>query len=82
MKGDYVGMNDKGEKVIIKVYGGDIDIEGVVVVDVNDKLQLGSVEVFFDLMVMFRQMVCDGEMGVIKEVGMIEQIKILNIFVC
>ncbi|VBB86324.1 Putative protein of unknown function [Podospora comata] len=72
MKGDYVGTNDKGEKVTIKAHGGNIDIEGVAVADVNDKLQLGSVEVFFDPMAMFRQMAPDGETGVTKEAGTTE----------
>lgn len=56
----------KGEKVTIKAHGGPIDIEGVVVAEVNDKLQLKSVEVFFDPMGMFRQMAPDGETGVTK----------------
>lgn len=72
MKGDYVGTNDKGEKVTIKAHGGNIDIEGVAVADVNDKLQLGSVEVFFDPMAMFRQMAPDGETGVTKEAATTE----------
>ena len=34
--------------------------------EVNDKLQLKNVEVFFDPMGMFRQMAPDGETGVTK----------------
>ncbi|KAK0645803.1 hypothetical protein B0T16DRAFT_146940 [Cercophora newfieldiana] len=60
MKEDYVGFNDKGEKVHIKAHGGPIDIEGVAVATVNDKLQLQKVEVFFDPMTMFRQMAEKG----------------------
>ncbi|KAK3358048.1 hypothetical protein B0T25DRAFT_176115 [Lasiosphaeria hispida] len=60
MKEDYVGFNDKGEKVSIKAHGGPIDIEGVGVAVVNDKLQLTKVEVFFDPMSMFRQMASEG----------------------
>ncbi|KAK1833553.1 hypothetical protein QBC39DRAFT_345493 [Podospora conica] len=60
MSEDYVGMNDKGEKVTIKAHGGSIDIEGVAVATVNDKLQLQKVEVFFDPMAMFRQMAAEG----------------------
>jgi creatinine amidohydrolase/Fe(II)-dependent formamide hydrolase-like protein len=56
----------KGEKVTIKAHGGPIDIEGIVVAEVNDKLQLRSIEVFFDPMLMFRQMAPDGETGVTK----------------
>lgn len=44
-----------------------IDIEGVVVAQVNDKLQLQNIEVFFDPMAMFRQMAPDGHTGVTKE---------------
>lgn len=53
-------INSKGEKVTIKAHGGPIDIEGVAVAIVNDKLQLKKVEVFFDPMTMFRQMAGDG----------------------
>ncbi|KAK5663825.1 hypothetical protein OQA88_28 [Cercophora sp. LCS_1] len=60
MNEDYVGVNDKGEKVTIKAHGGPIDIEGVAVAIVNDKLQLNKVEVFFDPMTMFRQMAEKG----------------------
>ncbi|KAK3366798.1 hypothetical protein B0T24DRAFT_709144 [Lasiosphaeria ovina] len=59
MKEDYVGSNKKGDKVTIKAHGRPIDIEGVAVAVavVNDKLQLQKVEVFYDPMAMFRQMV-------------------------
>ncbi|KAK4123114.1 hypothetical protein N657DRAFT_634316 [Parathielavia appendiculata] len=66
MKEDYTGTNNKGEKVTIKAHGGPIDIEGIAVAEVNDKLQLQKVEVFFDPMSMFRQMAPDGETGVTK----------------
>ncbi|KAK3304778.1 uncharacterized protein B0T15DRAFT_537571 [Chaetomium strumarium] len=66
MKEDYTGVNSKGEKVTIKAHGGPIEIEGVTVGEVNDQLQLRKVDVFFDPMQLFRQMVPDGEMGVIK----------------
>ncbi|KAK4140970.1 uncharacterized protein C8A04DRAFT_31517 [Dichotomopilus funicola] len=66
MKEDYSGINNKGEKVTVKAHGGPIDIEGVAVAEVNDKLQLRSVEVFFDPMLMFRQMAPDGQTGVTK----------------
>jgi hypothetical protein len=55
-----VSDNSKGEKVSIKAHGGPIDIEGVGVAVVNDKLQLTKVEVFFDPMTMFRQMAAKG----------------------
>jgi hypothetical protein len=55
MKNDYVGFNNKGEKVTAKAHGGPIDIEGVTVATVNDKVQLQSVRTWFDPMEMFRQ---------------------------
>lgn len=35
--------------------------------EVNDKLQLQKIDVYFDPMAMFRQMAPDGETGVTKE---------------
>ncbi|KAL4787339.1 hypothetical protein BJX76DRAFT_318916 [Aspergillus varians] len=55
MKSDYVGKNDEDEVVRVKAHGGVIDIEGIVVAKVNDKLQLQSIDVWFDPMDMFRQ---------------------------
>jgi len=60
MKNDYVGFNNKGEKVTAKAHGGDIDIQGVTVATVNDKVQLQSVRTWFDPMDMFRQIAPDG----------------------
>lgn len=57
---DAYKSNSKGEKVTIKAHQGPIDIEGVAVAIVNDKLQLNKVEVFFDPMSMFRQMAEKG----------------------
>ena len=56
----------KGESVTIKAHGGAIDIEGIVVAEVNDKLQLQKIDVWYDPMSMFRQMAPDGETGVTK----------------
>jgi len=56
MKNDYEGFNDKGERVTIKAHGGLLEIEGVTVAVVNDKLQLQKVETWFDPLEMFRQM--------------------------
>ncbi|KAK6078837.1 pathogen-related protein [Seiridium cupressi] len=61
MKADYSGLNDKGEKIVLKAHGGSIDIEGLAVAKVNDKLQIESVDVWFDPMAMFRQMRPKGE---------------------
>lgn len=50
----------KGEKVTLKAHGGNIEIEGMTVATVNDKLQLEKVDVWFDPMAMFRQMTSRG----------------------
>ncbi|KAF1943155.1 hypothetical protein EJ02DRAFT_149600 [Clathrospora elynae] len=60
MKNDYVGFNNKGEKVTAKAHGGQIDIQGVTVANVNDKVQLQSVRTWFDPMDMFRQIAPNG----------------------
>ena len=49
--------NSKGEKVRVKAHGGPIDVRGVTVAKVNDKVQLQSVETWFDPLEMFRQVV-------------------------
>ncbi|KIK51361.1 hypothetical protein GYMLUDRAFT_265867 [Collybiopsis luxurians FD-317 M1] len=56
MKNDYVGFNNKGEKVVCKAHGREISIEGVTVGEVNDKLQLQKVETWFDPEALFRQL--------------------------
>lgn len=61
MKNDYVGFNNKGEKVTAKAHGGPIDIEGVTVATVNEKVQLQSVRTWFDPMEMFRQIDPEGK---------------------
>jgi len=60
MKNDYVGFNDKGEKITAKAHGGTIDIQGVTVATVNDKLQVEKLETWFDSMEMFRQIAPQG----------------------
>lgn len=60
MKNDYVGFNNKGEKVRAKAHGGAIDIQGVTVATVNDKVQLQDVRTWFDPMDMFRQIAPNG----------------------
>lgn len=60
MKNDYVGINNKGEKVTAKAHQGPIDIQGVTVATVNEKVQLQSVRTWFDPMDMFRQIAPDG----------------------
>ncbi|KAK1146786.1 hypothetical protein N8T08_002547 [Aspergillus melleus] len=55
MANDYVGFNDSAEKVKIKAHGETLDIQGIVIAKVNDKLQLESIDVWFDPFEMFRQ---------------------------
>ncbi|KAF7348296.1 hypothetical protein MSAN_01783300 [Mycena sanguinolenta] len=56
MKNDYKGFNEKGKRVTVKAHGKVLDIEGVSVAVVNDKLQIQKIEVWFDPLEMFRQM--------------------------
>ncbi|KAI9759475.1 MAG: hypothetical protein M4579_002315 [Chaenotheca gracillima] len=60
MKEDYVGYNDKGEKVTAKAHGRQISIEGVTVAQVDDKIRLQKVETWFDPLEMFRQIAPNG----------------------
>ncbi|GAB7348150.1 hypothetical protein MBLNU459_g6166t1 [Dothideomycetes sp. NU459] len=55
MKNDYVGFNDKGEKVTAKAHGGMIDITGITTATVDDKVRLQAVDTYFDPLDMFRQ---------------------------
>ncbi|ATZ57691.1 hypothetical protein BCIN_15g02420 [Botrytis cinerea B05.10] len=55
MKNDYVGVNDKGEKVTITSHGGTIDIQGVGIAKVDSAVRLQAVEIFYDPLEMFRQ---------------------------
>ncbi|KAE8352505.1 hypothetical protein BDV28DRAFT_124505 [Aspergillus coremiiformis] len=57
MAKDYVGYNDRGDKVRVEAHGGLIDIQGIVIANVNEKLQLENIDVWFDPMDMFRQIV-------------------------
>lgn len=52
--------SSKGEKVTAKAHGGLIDIQGVTVATVNEKVQLQSVRTWFDPLDMFRQIAPDG----------------------
>jgi hypothetical protein len=60
MKNDYVGINNRREKVTAKAHGGVIDIQGVTVASVNEKVQLQGVRTWFDAMDMFRQIAPEG----------------------
>lgn len=56
MKGDYVGKNEDGDVVTIKAHNQILDIQGVTVAKLNDKLQIISLETWFDPKDMFEQM--------------------------
>ncbi|KAF2747844.1 hypothetical protein M011DRAFT_494195 [Sporormia fimetaria CBS 119925] len=60
MKSDYVGFNDKGEKVTAKAHGNLIDIQGIAVATVNDKVQIQDLRIWFDPLDMFRQIAPEG----------------------
>ncbi|KAE8154051.1 hypothetical protein BDV25DRAFT_136196 [Aspergillus avenaceus] len=66
MANDYVGFNDRGDKIRIKAHGGLIDIQGIVIAKVNDKLELESIDVWFDPMDMFRQIARQDKQGTIE----------------
>jgi hypothetical protein len=57
----------KGEKVVAKAHGGQIELEGVTIAEVNDKLQIGKLETWYDPMTMFRQI---APQGIINKVPM------------
>ncbi|KAI9650956.1 hypothetical protein NHQ30_000991 [Ciborinia camelliae] len=61
MKNDYVGVNDKGEKVTIPAHGGAIDIQGVAVAKVDSAVRLQAVELFYDPLELFRQIAKKNE---------------------
>ncbi|KAL0933452.1 uncharacterized protein CTRU02_212415 [Colletotrichum truncatum] len=64
MKSDYVGFNNKGEKVTAKAHGGPIDIQGLTVARVDDNLRLQAVDTWFDSLQMFQQI---APQGVVKK---------------
>ena len=53
-------MYSKGQKVTAKAHGGPIDIEGVTVATVDDKVRLQNVQTWFDPLEMFRQIAPNG----------------------
>ena len=53
-------MYSKGQKVTAKAHGGLIDIEGVIVATVDDKVRLQNVRTWFDPLEMFRQIAPNG----------------------
>ncbi|EEQ33303.1 hypothetical protein McanMca71_006473 [Microsporum canis] len=69
MAHDYSAENEKGDTVTVRAHNGVIDIEGLVVARVNDKLQIQSIEVWQDPMEMFRQIDKNGEMVITPRSG-------------
>jgi len=57
----------KGETVTAKAHGGQIDIQGVTVAKVDDKVRLQSVETWFDPMEMFRQIAPTGAVSKVPQ---------------
>lgn len=53
-------QNSKGEKITAKAHGGPIEIEGVTVATVDDRVRLQKVETWFDPLEMFRQIAPNG----------------------
>jgi hypothetical protein len=68
--------HSKGEKVKVKAHGGDIEIEGITVATVDDKVRLQKVETWFDPLEMFRQIASKG--NVEKAGGMTTNITTLT----
>lgn len=60
MKDDYVGFNDKGEKVTAKAHGGPIDLKGTTWAWVDDQVRVKKLETWFDPIEMFRQIAPNG----------------------
>ena len=57
---DHFCPHSKGEKVTAPAHGATIDIQGITIAHVNEKVQLQSVETWFDPMEMFRQIAPNG----------------------
>ena len=60
MKDDYVGFNDKGEKVTAKAHGGSIELKGTTWAWVDDQVRVKKLETWFDPVEMFRQIAPNG----------------------
>lgn len=60
MRDDYVGFNDKGEKVTAKAHGGPIEVKGTTWAWVDDRVRVKKLETWFDPMEMFRQIAPNG----------------------
>ena len=60
MKDDYVGFNDKGEKVTAKSHGGPIELMGTTWAWVDDQIRVKKLETWFDPLEMFRQIAPSG----------------------
>lgn len=53
-------LYSKGEKVTAPSHGNTIEIQGITIAHVNEKVQLQSVETWFDPLEMFRQIAPNG----------------------
>ncbi|KAI0203363.1 hypothetical protein F4808DRAFT_458125 [Astrocystis sublimbata] len=68
-KGDYSAVNGDNEKVKIEATGGLVDITGVTVAYLNDKMQVTKLKTWFDSDEMFRQMDPTGTKAIITPMG-------------
>ena len=59
----YAYNPSSGEQVKVQAHGGPIDIEGLTVAKVNDKLQVLSLDIWYDPMAMFRQISGEGQIS-------------------
>ncbi|BEI82281.1 hypothetical protein CcaverHIS002_0301490 [Cutaneotrichosporon cavernicola] len=67
MKNDYVGFNAEGKKVRVKAHGGLLDIEGILIATVNDKLQAEKLEVWMDPRAMWNEVTKTGNKLIIED---------------
>ncbi|EFR01629.1 hypothetical protein MGYG_04632 [Nannizzia gypsea CBS 118893] len=58
---NYIGVNEKGDKVTVKAHNGPIDIKGIVIIKVNNKLQIQSIKVWQNPIEIFRQIAKNGD---------------------
>lgn len=59
--------NSEGKKVRVKAHGGLLDMEGILVATVNDKMQVEKLETWMDPMAMWEQVTKEGQKVVIED---------------
>ncbi|KAL9601186.1 MAG: hypothetical protein Q9219_002686 [cf. Caloplaca sp. 3 TL-2023] len=68
MRGDYVGFNDKAEKITIPAHNQAISIQGLTIATLSPDFQIEKLETWFDPLDMFRQIAPHG-IGNTKIIG-------------